>query len=66
MVVYTASDLDEADRERLRLGDTTEFLTKGRISPKQFERRVMALIARLTQDRTPKREDEPEAHPVGR
>jgi CheY-like chemotaxis protein len=66
MVVYTASDLDEADRERLRLGDTTEFLTKGRISPKHFERSVMALIARLTQDRTPEREDEPEAHPVGR
>ena len=66
MVVYTASDLDEADGERLRLGDTTEVFTRGRISPKQFERRVLALIARMTQDRTRTREDEPEAHPVGR
>jgi len=66
MVVYTARDLDEADRERLRLGQTTEFLTKGRISPQDFERRVMALLARLTQDRTPETEYEPEAHPVGR
>jgi PAS domain S-box-containing protein len=66
MIVYTARDLDEADRERLRLGQTTEFLTKGRISPQDFERRVMALLARLTQGRTTEREDEPEAHPVGR
>jgi len=66
MVVYTANDLDEADRERLRLGDTTEFLTKSRISPQHFERRVMALIARLSHDRIREREDEPEAHPVGR
>ncbi|MDQ4130759.1 MAG: response regulator [Actinomycetota bacterium] len=53
MIVYTARDLDQGDRERLRLGQTTEFLTKARISPKEFEGRVMALLARLTRDRTP-------------
>ena len=66
MIVYTARELDEGDRERLRLGRTTEFLTKGRISPQDFEARVMALLARLTQDQIPERQHEPQAHPVGR
>ena len=65
MIVYTAHDLGEADRERLQLGDTTEFLTKGRISPADFERCVMALLARLTQDRIAEGDHEREAHPVG-
>src|SRR5579883_731837 len=43
LVVYTARDLDEADRERLRLGYTL-FLTKGRISPDQFEQYVVGLL----------------------
>ena len=66
MVVYTARELDEADRERLRLGASTEFLTKGRITPQDFEQRVMGLLGRLTRDRIPEKSDEPEAHPVGR
>ena len=66
VIVYTAHDLDEADRARLRLGDTTEFLTKGRLSPADFERCVTALLARLTQHRIGEGEHEPEAHPVGR
>ena len=44
MVVYTARELDEAGRERLRLGASTEFLTKGRITPQDFEQRVMGLL----------------------
>ncbi|MEA2144131.1 MAG: hypothetical protein QOI64_2561 [Solirubrobacteraceae bacterium] len=66
LVVYTARELDEADRERLRLGTSTEFLTKGRITPHDFEQRVVDLLARLTRDRTPEVSDDPEAHPVGR
>jgi len=66
VVVYTAKDLDETDRERLRLGETTEFLAKGRITPKDFEQRVMGLLAQLTQDPTAETDNEPEAHPVGR
>jgi len=66
LVVYTARDLDEPDRERLRLGSATVFLTKGRIAPEEFERRVMALLGQLTQDPTVESDDEPEAHPVGR
>jgi PAS domain S-box-containing protein len=44
MVIYTALDLDDAARERLRLGDTTEFLTKGRITPEGFEARVTRVL----------------------
>jgi CheY-like chemotaxis protein len=53
MVVYTARELDEADRERLRLDASTEFLTKGRITPQDFEQRVMGLLGRLTRERRP-------------
>ncbi len=49
LVVYTASDLNEAQREKLRLGHT-EFLTKGRVSAKEFEQRVTKLIGEITQD----------------
>jgi PAS domain S-box-containing protein len=46
MVVYTARELEEDDRERLRLGHT-EFLTKGRVSPDEFEKRVVSLLNRI-------------------
>ncbi len=66
MIVYTARNLDEEERDRLRLGRKTEFLLKGEISPEDFQRRVLRLLARPTQTWTPERKDEPEAHPVGR
>ncbi len=47
LLVYTARDLDEADRRRLRLGETT-FLTKGRITPEDFDRQVTGLLERMT------------------
>lgn len=47
LLVYTARDLDEHDRRRLRLGETT-FLTKGRISPEDFDAQVTRLLDRLT------------------
>jgi PAS domain S-box-containing protein len=50
LVVYTARDLDADDRQRLRLGESTEFLTKGRITPQQFEQRVVGLLRRITQE----------------
>ena len=46
LVVYTARELEEDDRRRLRLGHT-EFLTKGRVSPDEFERRVVSLLNRI-------------------
>ena len=46
LIVYTARDLDRADRSRLRLGET-KFFTKGRISPEEFERRVTDLIGQI-------------------
>jgi len=46
VVVYSATEVDPPDRERLRLGPT-QFLTKGRIAPEEVERRVVSLIGRL-------------------
>jgi len=46
LVVYSARDLDESDRQRLQLGQA-EYLTKGRISPAEFEERVVTLLNRI-------------------
>jgi PAS domain S-box-containing protein len=46
LVVYTAHDLDECDRQRLKLGQTL-YLTKGRIPPQEFEQRVINLLNRM-------------------
>ena len=46
LVVYTAHDLDECDRQRLKLGQTL-YLTKGRIAPHEFEQRVINLLNRM-------------------
>jgi PAS domain S-box-containing protein len=46
LVVYTAQDLDEHERERLKLKQTL-FFTKGRISPQEFEQRIVQLLNRL-------------------
>ena len=43
LVVYSALDLDEQDRERLRLGPT-EFYTKTRTNPAEVERQVLKLL----------------------
>lgn len=50
LIVYTVADLDDADRRRLRLGHT-EFLTKGCVSPDDFDVRVGALLDGLAADR---------------
>lgn len=47
VVVYTAKDLDESERDRLQLG-ITEFLTKGRITPEEFDRHVMCMLDGLS------------------
>ncbi|HYF95704.1 MAG TPA: ATP-binding protein [Symbiobacteriaceae bacterium] len=43
VVVYTARDLSETDRQSLQTGNTV-FLTKGRISPAEFEKRIASLL----------------------
>jgi PAS domain S-box-containing protein len=48
LVVYSAKDLDESERQRLKLG-YTEFLTKGRVTTEQFEQRVMGILQSITQ-----------------
>jgi CheY-like chemotaxis protein len=46
LVIYSAKDLDDAERQRLQLGHT-DFLTKGRITPEEFEQHVMALLMHI-------------------
>jgi len=43
LVVYTAKDLTEEEREQLRLG-ASEFLTKSQVSLEEFEKRVLGLL----------------------
>jgi len=50
LVVYSAQDLDNSERNRLRLGQT-EFLTKSRVTMQEFEQRVMELLQGITQNR---------------
>lgn len=47
VVVYSADELTALDRSRLKLGPT-EFLTKSRISPHEFEARVIGMLSRIT------------------
>jgi DNA-binding response OmpR family regulator len=51
LVVYTARDLNDQERHRLRLGQTL-FLTKGRITPQEFEQRVINLLNRMIRGKT--------------
>jgi DNA-binding response OmpR family regulator len=46
LVVYTARDLREDERDRLHLGPT-EHLTKARIPPEEVRRRVLRLLERV-------------------
>jgi PAS domain S-box-containing protein len=43
LVVYSAKDLTQADCEKLNLGQTL-FLTKGRVTPEEFEQRAITLL----------------------
>jgi PAS domain S-box-containing protein len=47
ILVYSALEVRSADQPRLRLG-ATEFLTKSRCTPMEFERHVIRLIAAVT------------------
>lgn len=47
LVVYSATEPSPSQRERLRLGHT-EFMTKSRVAPEEFERRIVALLDTLT------------------
>jgi CheY-like chemotaxis protein len=47
LIVYSAKDLDAAERERLTLGPTL-FFTKGRVTPEEFERRVIEFLTHIS------------------
>jgi CheY-like chemotaxis protein len=46
LMVYSAKELDESERQRLNLG-YTEFLKKGQVTAQEFEHRVMDLLQRM-------------------
>jgi PAS domain S-box-containing protein len=50
LVVYTAIETTPSQRERLTLGPT-EFLTKSRVTPEEFERRVVHLLGTVVHAR---------------
>jgi PleD family two-component response regulator len=54
LVVYSAKDLDQSERDRLQLGKT-EFLTKGQVTLQAFEQRVLELLQQtmITPGETP-------------
>jgi PAS domain S-box-containing protein len=47
LVVYSARDLSNAERDRLTLGQT-EFLTKGQVDTQTFEHHIVELLQSLT------------------
>ncbi|KAF3889946.1 MULTISPECIES: response regulator [Nostocales] len=49
LMVYSAKELDDSERQRLNLGHT-EILEKGRVTALEFEQRVMDLLQRMTSD----------------
>ncbi|MDM9383822.1 response regulator [Chlorogloeopsis sp. ULAP01] len=49
LMVYSAKELEESERTRLKLGHT-EFLNKGQVTPHEFEQRVMMLLHEITQN----------------
>ena len=46
MVVYSATEPSPSQRDRLRLGHT-EFMTKSRVAPEEFEKRIVTLLDSL-------------------
>jgi hypothetical protein len=48
--VYTVRELNEQQRENLRLGETL-FFTKSRIPPDQFEEKVVQFMKRILENR---------------
>ncbi|MBD2434673.1 MULTISPECIES: response regulator [Fischerella] len=48
LMIYSAKELQESERKRLKLGHT-EFLEKGQVTPQEFENRVMQLLHQITQ-----------------
>jgi PAS domain S-box-containing protein len=51
LVVYSAVEVTPSQRERLKLGPT-EFLTKSRVTPEEFEKRVVDLLDTIARNET--------------
>ncbi|HEY2324789.1 MAG TPA: ATP-binding protein, partial [Thermoanaerobaculia bacterium] len=48
LAVYSAQEVSPSEQERLRLGPT-EFMTKSRVSPEEFQQRVVELLESMTE-----------------
>jgi CheY-like chemotaxis protein len=66
IVVYTARDLEAAQREHLALSLTTQPLNRDEITPEEFEARVMTLLRPTLATAAKEVGHAPATHPVGR
>jgi CheY-like chemotaxis protein len=67
IVGFDAEHVESAERERRAVGAVAQILTKGQISPEEFQWRVMTLLARPhVQRRIPETTHEAQAHPARR
>jgi CheY-like chemotaxis protein len=49
LIIYTAKDLNESEKDRLTMGGTTEFFIKSRVAPEEFEKKVIAIMNEVVQ-----------------
>jgi CheY-like chemotaxis protein len=65
MVVYSAADIEDAQRDELRLG-TTVFLTKGRAGPDEVRDQVLEMVSGTADQDSPPPREEPDARDAAR
>jgi len=65
MVVYSAADIDDAQRADLRLG-TTVFLTKGRAGPDVVRDQVLDLVSATAEQDSSRPRGEPDVKDAAR
>jgi PAS domain S-box-containing protein len=56
LVVYTAKSITKSERKRLKLGKTL-FMTKGHVTPEEFQQRVIGLLNRVVPVKGPDIDD---------
>ena len=57
LAVYSVKELDDAEKERLRLGESI-FMTKSRLTPQEFEQRAIGLLNWATSGRRERRRND--------
>ena len=50
VIIYTTKDLDESEKNRLTMdGATTQFFIKSKVTPEEFEKRVIGIMHEVVQ-----------------